>query len=61
MKLMEQTISGFLLASSSRLIFMKKNNNSFEAAAEYDLDEQPHKRVILSPQEDMIAFYSSKK
>lgn len=40
---------------------MKKNNNSFEAAAEYDLDEQPHKRVILSPQEDMIAFYSSKK
>ena len=29
MKIMEQTISGFLLASSSGLIFMKKNNNSF--------------------------------
>jgi hypothetical protein len=38
MKIMEQTISGFLLASSSRLTFMKKNNNSFEAAAEYDLE-----------------------
>jgi hypothetical protein len=36
-KIMETTITGFLLASASRLLFYKKSNNSFEAISESEL------------------------
>ena len=59
--MIEDTISGFLVVTHNRLLFYKKNSNTFELRSEYDLKEQPNDKVLLSPQEDMLAFYSKKQ
>ena len=57
---MKTTITGFLVVNSKSLRSYKKSVNSFELAFEYSLERTPFDGVQLSPQEDMIAFYSIK-
>lgn len=59
-KSIEGTISGFLLLGSQNLTFFKKNGNAYEVRAEYLLGEEPTSSILLSPQEDLLAFYSQK-
>lgn len=56
----ESTISGFIALTSTQLQFYKVSNNMFEVRSEYELAIQPSSKVILSPQEDMVAFYSKR-
>lgn len=56
----EGTISGFLLLGGQNLTFFKKSGNAYEVRAEYFLGEEPSSSILLSPQEDLLAFYSRK-
>lgn len=61
MRVIESTISGFLVASNHKILFFKKNGNTFELRSEYETEEQASSTIFLSPQEDMLAFYSKQR